>query len=142
MRANNCYLYTRSERTFPMAIISCPECNRKISSRAKICSYCGYQMGEVTEHDIEVFQARRLRDRIYRLNMISYLVITIFVAAFGWYWWDSHGFVERPSGGPFILMGLAALAYLVVRAFLFRNRQIQKELRRKLNMSSELRRNL
>jgi hypothetical protein len=99
-------------------------------------------MGEVTEQDIEVFKARRLRDRIYRLNMISYLVITVFVAAFGWYWWDSRGFVERPSAGPFILMGLAALAYLVVRAFLFQNRRIQKELRRRLTMSSELRRNL
>ncbi len=125
-----------------MAIIACPECGKKISSKAAICTYCGFQTGEVTEEDLEVFRARRLRDRIYRLNMFSYLVITVFVAAFGWYWWDSRGFAEAPSAGPFILMGLAALAYLVVRAFLFRNRQIQREMRRKLKMSSDLRRNL
>ena len=125
-----------------MTIIACPECNRKISSQAAICTYCGYQLGEVTETDLAVFRARKLRDRIYRLNMASYAVITVFVAAFGWYWLDSQGFSGVSSVGPFILMGLAAIAYLVVRALLFRSRQVQKSMRAKKNMNSELRRNL
>ena len=125
-----------------MTIIACPECNRKISSQTAICTYCGYQLGEVTETDLAVFRARKLRDRIYRLNMVSYAVITVFVAAFGWYWLDSQGFSGASSAGPFILMGLAAFAYLVVRALLFRSRQVQKSMRAKRNMSSELRRNL
>ena len=125
-----------------MTIIACPECNRKISSQTAICTYCGYQLGEVTETDLAVFRARKLRDRIYRLNMVSYAVITVFVAAFGWYWLDSQGFSGASSAGPFILMGLAAIAYLVVRALLFRSRQVQKSMRAKRNMSSELRRNL
>lgn len=125
-----------------MSIISCPECNRNISSRAVICNYCGFQMGDVTESDLEIFRARKLRDRIYRLNMISYTVITVFVAAFGWYWWDSRGFTEPSSTGPFILMGAAALAYLVVRGFLFRARQLKKAMRQKVRVSSDLRRNL
>ena len=125
-----------------MTIIACPECNRKISSQTAICTYCGYQLGEVTETDLAVFRARKLRDRIYRLNMVSYAVITVFVAAFGWYWLDSQGFSGASSAGPFILMGLAAFAYLVVRALLFRSRQVQKSMRAKRNMNSELRRNL
>ena len=125
-----------------MTIIACPECNRKISSQTAICTYCGYQLGEVTETDLAVFRARKLRDRIYRLNMVSYAVITVFVAAFGWYWLDSQGFSGASSAGPFILMGLAAIAYLVVRALLFRSRQVQKSMRAKRNMNSELRRNL
>lgn len=125
-----------------MTIIECPDCNKKISSRTAICFYCGNQLGEVTEADLAVFRARKLRDRIYRLNMTSYAVITVFVGAFGWYWWDSRGFSEASSLGPFILMGLAASAYLVVRVLLFRSRQVQKSMRAKRNMSSELRRNL
>jgi hypothetical protein len=125
-----------------MAIIECPECNRKMSSHSAICSHCGFQRGKVSEQDLEIFRARKLRDTIYRLNMISYLVITIFVAGFGWYWWDTKGFVEPASSGPFILMGIAALAYVIVRAVLFRNRQLQKAMRRKLRLSSDLRRNL
>ena len=123
-----------------MAIIACPDCGKKISSRAVICSWCGFQLGEVTEEDLEVFQARKLRYDRYRLNMISYAVITLFVGGFGWYWWDSQGFLRPPSYGPFTLMGVAALGYIVVRVFLFRNRQRQKALRRKQGLRAELRR--
>ena len=114
-----------------MTLIACPDGSKKISSRTAICSYCGYQLGEVTETDLAVFRARKLRDRIYRLNMTSYAVITVFIAAFAWYWLDSRGFSEASSVGSFILMGLAALAYLVVRALLFRSRQVQKSMRAK-----------
>jgi len=114
-----------------MAITACPECDRKISSHAPICTYCGFQMGEVTEDQLEVFRARKLRDRIYHLNMISYAVITAFVVAFGWYWRDSGGFEHQSSAGPFILMGLAAVAYLFIRGLLFSSRRRQKILQRK-----------
>ena len=125
-----------------MAIIACPECKKRISSKAPMCSWCGHQMGEVSEQDLEVYEARRLRDRIYRLNMFSYLVITVFVGAFGWYWLESGGFVEPPTAGPAALMAAAALAYLAVRALLFRARQQRKAMRQKRQMSRELRRNL
>lgn len=125
-----------------MSIISCPECGKKISSHAVICNYCGFQRGEATEHDLQVFKARKLRDRIYRLNMISYAVITVFIAGFCWFWWDSRGFVQEPSLGPFIPMGVAAIAYLVVRVLLFRSRQARKSMRQLMKMSSDLRRNL
>ena len=123
-----------------MAIIACPNCGKKISDRAPICSWCGFQMGEVTEQDLEVYRSRRLRNARYRLNMISYGVISVFLAAFGWYWWDSRGFVQLPSSGPLILMGAAALAYVVVRVFLFRNRLLQKAMRKKEALGSILRR--
>ena len=123
-----------------MAIIACPECGKKISSHAPICTHCGFQMGDVSEEQLEVFRGRKLRDKIYRLNMTSYVVITVFVAAFAWYWWDSGGFEHPSSAGPFILMGLAAVAYLFVRVLLFRNRHRYKKLRQKDFMRSKLRR--
>lgn len=125
-----------------MAIIACPDCGKKISSRAVICSYCGFQLGEVTEHDLEVYRARKLRDQRYRLNMISYLVITVFIGGFGWYWWDSHGFVQPPTQGPLILMALTALAYLVVRVLLFQNRRSQRAMRKKQLLGGGFGRNL
>lgn len=123
-----------------MAIMACPECGMKISSHAPICNHCGYQRGEVSPEQVEVFRARKLRDRIYHLNMISYAVITVFLAAFGWYWWDTQGFAHRSSAGPFILMGLAAFAYCFVRVLLLRNRRRQKALRKKQLMRPKLRR--
>jgi hypothetical protein len=125
-----------------MSIIACPECGKKISSRAPICSFCGFQLGEASEEDLEIFRARRLRDRIYRLNMSSYAAITLFVGGFGWYWWASRGFVEPPTMGPFILMAVAALGYLVVRVLLFRARAERKQMRQRTGLGSDLRRNL
>lgn len=114
-----------------MTIISCPECKKKMSSRAAMCPKCGFTTGEISEEQLDVFRARRLRDKRYHLNMISYSVMTVFIGGFGWYWLDSGGFQHLSSSGPFILMGFAAVAYLVVRAMIFRNRQQQKALRRK-----------
>jgi hypothetical protein len=125
-----------------MSIIPCPECQKKVSSRAAICSHCGHAFGEVTQEDLDIFAARRLRDQIYRLNMISYAVITAFLGAFAWYWIGSAGFSRPPGAGPVIGMSVAALAYLAVRGLLFRRRQQRKALREKRNMSSDLRRNL
>jgi hypothetical protein len=114
-----------------MAIIACPNCAKKISSRAAICSWCGFELGEVSEQDIEVYRARRLRERRYRLNMASYAIIAIFITAFGWYWWQSSGFLEPPTAGPLALMAVAAIAYIVVRALQLRNRYRLKALHRK-----------
>ena len=116
-----------------MAIVSCPECGKKISSRAAMCPQCGFTTGEVSEQELDVFRARRQRDKLYHLNMMSYAVLTVFVGGFGWYWWDSGGFQRSSSPGPFILMGLATVSYLVVRALLFRNRQKLKALRKKIS---------
>jgi hypothetical protein len=125
-----------------MSIVPCPECGKKISSKAPICTYCGAHLGEVTEADLQLYRARKLRDRLYRLNMTSYAVITVFIGGFCWYWWDSRGFTQGSSIGPFILMGVAAIAYVVVRVLLFRCRLELKSMRQARKMSSDLRRNL
>ena len=61
---------------------------------------------------------------------MSYLAITLFLAGFAWYWWDSKGFLQPPSIGPMLLMCAAAVAYIIVRAFLFQNRRVQRALQR------------
>ena len=55
----------------------------------------------------------------------------LFVAGFGWYWWESRGFMQPPSGGSLVLMGLAAIAYVLVRAMLFRSRQLHRQMRQR-----------
>lgn len=113
-----------------MTVIACPECGKKMSSRVPICPNCGHQQGEVSEEQREVYRARKLRDRIYHLNMISYAVITAFVAGFGWYWGSTGGFQHSSSTGPYIVMALAAVAYIAVRALLFINRHKQRAMRK------------
>jgi len=123
-----------------MTAISCPECGKKVSSRAPICPFCGHEHGEATDEDRAIFRARRLRERIYRLNLISYFVIALLLGGFGWFWWESAGFSRMSSFGPFAAIAVTAVAYLVVRVLLFRARSERRLLRYKAESGSGLRR--
>lgn len=114
-----------------MPIIPCPNCGKRISSRATICGNCGYELGEASEEDRRRFRRRKLRNHLYRLNMASYAVMAAIIAAFAWYWIASDGFqAPANTNGPFYLMGAGAVAYLVVRALQFRARRQKIENRR------------
>ena len=112
-----------------MSIVFCQACGKKVSDKASLCGHCGFQRGEVSDEQMAIFLQRKARDRIYQINMASYAVITMFVAGFGWYWWDSSGYQEAASAGPFVLMGISAVAYVVVRVLLFQAKRKLKLLR-------------
>lgn len=46
-----------------MALITCPECGKEVSDKAKMCPNCGYPINDPTvpdvEHDILVFKGQR-----------------------------------------------------------------------------------
>ena len=109
-------------------IVNCPNCNKQISSKAMLCPHCSHARGEVSDEDVREHKRRKLRDRLYHLKMTSYAVISVFLAGFGWYWWETEGFQEMSSRGPVIVLGLAAVAYLVVRAMLLMTRREMKKL--------------
>jgi hypothetical protein len=111
-----------------MAIIACPDCDKNISNRTKLCPYCGFQRGEVTEEELKEFRRRKLRDRIYHLKMTSYAALTLLIAAFGWYLQDTQGFQYQSSSGPYILFSVGAVCYLVIRIFLYKNKADLKKL--------------
>lgn len=83
-----------------------------------------------------------MRDRIYRLNMVSYLVIGLLLAGFAWFWWDTAGFSRMPGAAPLVFTGIAAFLYVVVRGFLFRARKERRALQQNREMSRNLRKKL
>jgi len=113
-----------------MSIVSCPQCGNKISSLAKICLHCGSKRSEFGVEQSPVFRQRQARERVYHLKMTTYAVLSVLLAAFAWYWWDSSGFQQRSSRGPFIAMGLSGIAYVTVRVFLYQAQRKLKQLRR------------
>ena len=112
-----------------MTIVSCPQCNRRISSLAPICDNCGYAPEEAGEEDVQRFRERRLRTRIYRLNMATYGVMATVFLAFAWHWAATGGF-EAPAStrGPLFLMMVSGVVYLVVRVLLYRARAQRREI--------------
>ena len=111
-----------------MSIINCPSCNERISSQAMLCLHCGFKRGEASEDELKEYRRRELRERIYRLKMASYGVLTLFLAAFAWYWMETQGFQYRSSMGPYILLAIGALAYLVIRLYLYKAKSALRRL--------------
>ena len=111
-----------------MAIISCPSCDKQISSRTMLCPYCGFQRGEVAEEQLTEFRRRKLRDRIYHLKMASYLALTLLIAAFGWYLTVTGSLQYRSSIGPYLLAMTGAACYLVIRIYLHKHKVALRKL--------------
>ena len=103
-----------------MAILSCPRCDKNISSQTTLCPYCGFQRGEAAEEELREFRRRKLRDRVYYLKMASYTALTLLIAAFGWYLVDTRGFQYKSSIGPYIVFSVGAVCYLVIRVYLYK----------------------
>lgn len=114
-----------------MPIVDCPQCNKKISSLAPICDHCGYSTGDASAEDLRRYRERSIRDQLYRLNMFSYASMTIVILAFAWYWIATGSFqMPVSNNGPYYLMMVGAVAYLVVRVLIFRARGMKKQIRR------------
>ena len=111
-------------------IVRCPGCKKQISSKAALCPNCGFERDEISHDQAQELERRRLRDRLYHLNMASYGVISLFLAAFGWYWWSTAGFKQPSAAGPVALLGVGMIAYVVIRVLLFMAKRDVKKLKR------------
>jgi len=112
-----------------MSIIKCPNCDKPVSSLIRLCPYCGFQRGEVSDEELREFRRRKLRDHVYHVQMTSYAVITLFLAAFGWYWFDTGGFRHPSSTGPVVALAMTSVAYLAIRVYLYRMRSALRKIR-------------
>ncbi len=111
-----------------MAIISCPNCEKLISSHTSLCPYCGFQRGEVTEAQLKEFQRRQLRDRIYHLKMSSYAALALLIVSFGWFLLETGNLQHMSSIGPYILFSVGSLCYLVIRFYIYKSKVALKKL--------------
>ena len=111
-----------------MAIISCPKCNKNISSHTMLCPYCGFQRGEVAEEQLTEFRRRKLRDRIYHLKMTSYAALALLISAFAWYLVEAPTLQKSPSIGPVVLIIVAVPGYLLTRIFLYKTKAALRKL--------------
>lgn len=111
-----------------MAIVSCPKCEKNISSHTNLCPYCGFQRGEVAEEQLLEFRRRKLRDHIYHLKMTSYVALAMLIAAAGWYLMDTSNFQRMSSMGPVLLFSAGVVSYLAVRVYLYKAKVALKKL--------------
>ncbi len=105
-----------------MAIVACPFCGKKISSKAASCNHCGQGLAEVTPEQLE----RTDRDRRLKLNQSinnhALMALIAFLGSFLYFYYK----VPEPGSMEQILtytaMSITAIWYIVskIRMVLFK----------------------
>lgn len=113
-----------------MAIVSCPACEKNISSHTLVCPYCDFRRDAVAEERHRELRRRDLRDRIYHLKMASYAALALLIAALGWYLAESPDLKGKPPVGSYVLFTVGTVCYLLVRVYLHKFKAALKKLGR------------
>lgn len=103
-----------------MAIINCPGCSRRISSKTSFCPHCELALGEMSEADAARLKYRRWRRRIFQARNITYAAMTALVIGALWWWLaEPQGFSMPPPAVAVVLVVVGAAGYVAARGWLF-----------------------
>ncbi len=106
-----------------MAIIACPNCAKRISSRAKTCEHCGFDLHSVEAEDRQKSTRKHLRKVKTRLTAIAFLSILVFTIGI----LMTYYYLAEPGSAPLIigngLLIIGFVAFGVVRIFLAINKK-------------------
>ncbi len=98
-----------------MAIITCPNCSRRISSKYDICPHCDEGIGNVDPDELERRARRRRKRLMFRARMTTFMAMTVFMIGLLWWWVDGELMnLDMPPPAPALsLMVLGIAVYLV-----------------------------
>ncbi len=105
-----------------MAIVSCPFCGKKISSKAATCNHCGQGLAEVTPEQLE----RTDRDRRLKLNQSinnhAMMALILFLGAFLYFYYKMPEPGSLEQNLNYTVLALSAIWYIVskVRMIIFK----------------------
>lgn len=92
-----------------MALIDCPACRQKISDKSQTCPHC--QFNVASQDSEKLLRAERLQKykKTQSINNHMMLATVLFVAGFGYLYWDG----TRPDETQYYLgVGVSALGFI------------------------------
>jgi hypothetical protein len=92
-----------------MAITACPSCKKPISDRSKVCSHCGFNIGDATAEDLERKANFARFQHMHKLQNQSLLAMLIFIFGCGFTVWGG----SEPGDIQYNLSILAAVVGFV-----------------------------
>ena len=69
-----------------MAVISCPQCNSKISDKAKTCSNCNLVLGELDTEQLSTIRRVNTIQKSQRIMTFSFIAMLFFCGGFLYYY--------------------------------------------------------
>lgn len=96
-----------------MAIIRCPSCSERMSSKAASCPKCHTPVGELTEEERDRLAIRRWKAQAYRARNLTYLAMSSVVVGMIWWWLAPPQGLALPAPFPAaLLLGVGLVGYL------------------------------
>ena len=71
-----------------MAVINCPSCNKKVSNKAKSCSFCQLDLSNLDAEKIIFLQKENFIKKSQRLMTHSFIAMLLFCGGFLFYYWQ------------------------------------------------------
>ena len=72
-----------------MAIISCPNCRKKISDKAKTCTHCQIDLIELDQEKLANIKKVQKINKSQRIMTISFIAMLLFCGGFLFYYWQN-----------------------------------------------------
>lgn len=103
------------QREYPMAVINCPNCKKKISNKATSCSHCQIDLTDLNEEKLLSMKSASLAERQQTLMNHSFIAMLLFCGGFLFLFWDN----AQPGSWQYATAtastGLGFIFYLVTR---------------------------
>ncbi len=99
-----------------MAIISCPACGQRVSSRYEDCPHCGHRLSD----NVETAEPSRPKPRLTaHVEAQGYLAILLTVGGVFWYYRATSGLNHPPENNLSIyLLSFGVVWYVGLRAWM------------------------
>lgn len=99
-----------------MAIVSCPFCGKKVSSKAASCQHCGQSLAEVSPEQLERLNRDNKLAKSQQINNHAMLATMVFIGSFMYFYFKEPEAGTWQSWMAHAGMTLGALSYLVCKA--------------------------
>ena len=102
-----------------MALIRCPHCHKRMSSRMATCPHCDEALIDLSPDEQARLATRRYKKQRFRALNLSYLGLTALVLGAMWWWLvEPSGWVLPPPMPAVGLVIIGAVTYVVARSWM------------------------
>ncbi len=98
-----------------MAVINCPSCKKKISDKAKSCSHCQLQLGELSAEKILTMKKMSLIEKSQKLMNQSFIAMLLFCGGFLFMFWHNSQPGSWQYNTALIATVLGFVLYIITR---------------------------
>lgn len=98
-----------------MAVINCPSCKKKISNKAKSCSYCQVDLTDLNAEKLLSISSATLAEKSQSLMNHSFIAMLLFCGGFLFLYWDNAQPGTWQYATATASVGLGFIFYLITR---------------------------